>query len=90
MDKFNHTKFQILNHLSINISQKYKSKIDYWKMFEKNRPTIAFNNLYIKEKEICLAYISKINSNVRKQINLSRIPNGEKRAFIFLPYYLQY
>ena len=49
MDKFNHTKFQILNHLSINISQKYKSKIDYWKMFEKNCPTIAFNNLYIKE-----------------------------------------
>ena len=28
---------------------KYKSKIDYWKTFEKKRPTIAINNLYIKE-----------------------------------------
>ena len=28
-------------------------------MFEKNNPTIPFNILYIKEKEICPAYISK-------------------------------
>ena len=28
----------------------YPSKIDDWKMFEKNKPIIALNNLYIKEK----------------------------------------
>ena len=38
----------------------YPSKIDDWKMFEKNNPTIALNILCIKEKEICPAYISKI------------------------------
>ena len=41
----------------------YPSKIDDWKTFEKNNPTIALNILHIKEKEICAAYISKINSN---------------------------
>ena len=39
-------------------------------MFEKNNPTIALNILCIKEKEICQAYISKINSNCEKQIIL--------------------
>ena len=33
------------------------SKIDDWKKLEKNNPTIALNVLYIKEKEICPAYI---------------------------------
>ena len=46
----------------------YPSKIDDWKTFTKNNPTIALNILYIKEKEICPAYISKINSNSGKQI----------------------
>ena len=32
-------------------------KIDDWKKLEKNNPTIALNVLYIKEKEICPAYI---------------------------------
>ena len=35
-------------------------------MFVKNNPTIALNILCIKEKEICQAYISKINSNCEK------------------------
>ena len=35
----------------------YPSKIDDWKMFEKNNPTIALNLLYIKEKEIYPACI---------------------------------
>ena len=35
----------------------YSSKIDDWKMFEKNNPTMALNILYIKEKEIIPAYI---------------------------------
>ena len=49
---------------------KYKSKrINYllkigdWKMFENNNPTIDLNIACVKEKEICPAYISKINSN---------------------------
>ena len=35
----------------------YPSKIDDWKTFEKNNPTIALNILYIKEKEILPVYI---------------------------------
>ena len=38
---------------------KYLSKIDSGKTFEKNNPTVALNILYIKEKEIYPAYISK-------------------------------
>ena len=53
----------------------YPSKIDDWKTFEKNNLTIALNILYNKEKEICSAYISKINSNCEKQIILLMIPN---------------
>ena len=32
----------------------------------RNNLTIALNILYIKEKEICPPYISKINSNCEK------------------------
>ena len=46
------------------------SKIDDWKTFEKNNPTIAVNILYIKEKEIYPPYISKHNSTREKQIIL--------------------
>ena len=35
----------------------YPSKIDDWKMIEKNNPTIALNILDIREREICPAYI---------------------------------
>ena len=45
----------------------YPSKMDDWKMFEKNNPAIALNILYIKEKEICPAYISKFNSHCENQ-----------------------
>ena len=38
-------------------------------MFEKNNPTTALKILYIKEKEICPAYISKNNSNCKKTNN---------------------
>ena len=40
----------------------YPSQLDDCKMFEKQNPAIALNILYINEKEICPAYISKINS----------------------------
>ena len=38
-------------------------------MFQKNNPTIAFGILYIKEKEIYPAYISKHNSTREKNNN---------------------
>ena len=60
------------------------SKIDDWKMFEKNNPTIALNILYTKEKEVCPAYISKINSNCKKQIILLMTPNEEKEGWHYL------
>ena len=53
----------------------YPKKIDDWKTFEKNNPANALNILYIKEKEISVAYISKHNSTHEKQIILLMIPN---------------
>ena len=41
----------------------YLSNTDDWRTFEKNNLTMALNILYIKEKEICPAYISIINLN---------------------------
>ena len=37
----------------------YLSEKDNWIKFEKNNPTIICNVLYVKEEEICQAYISK-------------------------------
>ena len=53
-------------------------------MIEKNNPTIALNILYVKEKEICPAYIPKINLNHEKQIILLMIPNEEKEGWHYL------
>ena len=36
---------------------KYPLKIEDCKKLEKNNPAIALNVLYIKQKEICQAYI---------------------------------
>ena len=58
----------------------YPSKIDDWKTFEKNDPTIALNIWVIKEKEIYPAYISKINANCEKQIILLMTSNEEKEG----------
>ena len=62
----------------------YPSKIDDWTTFEKNNLTIALNILYIKEKEILPAYISKHNSTSEKQIILLMIPNEEKEGWHYL------
>ena len=62
----------------------YPYKIDDWKTFEKNNPTITLNILYIKEIEICPAYISNINSNCEKQILLLMIPNEVKEGWHYL------
>ena len=45
----------------------YPSKIDDWEMLKKNNPTIVLI-MYIKEKGICPAYISKNISNCKKTI----------------------
>ena len=65
--------FQILNHLKIDYYRNrlitginYPSKLDDWKKFEKNNPTIALNILYTKEKEILPAYVSKHDSTFEK------------------------
>ena len=62
----------------------YPSKIEDLKTFEKNNPTIALNVLYIKEKEILPAYISKHNSTSEKQIILLMIPNEKKEGWHYL------
>ena len=63
----------------------YSAKVDVWKTFEKNNPTIALNILYIKEKEICPACISKINSNCEKKKKIPlMITNEEKKVVIIL------
>ena len=63
---------------------KYPLKIDDWKTFEKNNGTTALNILYIKEKEIYPAYISKHNATREKQIILLMIPNEEKQGCHYL------
>ena len=52
--------------------------MDDCKTFDKNKPTIALNILYIKERVIPPAYISKVNSNYKKQIIILMISNEEK------------
>ena len=41
--------------------------------------------MYIKEKEICPACISKINFNCEKEIILLMIPNEEKEGWQYIP-----
>ena len=62
----------------------HPSKIDDWKKFEKNNQTIALSIWYIKEKERCSAYISRINSNCEKQIMLLMIPSKWKEGWHYL------
>ena len=50
------------------------------KHLRKNNLTIAVNVLYIKEKETYPAYISKINSNCKKNIILLMIPSEENEV----------
>ena len=65
-------------------NKSYISKIDDWKTFEKNNSAIALNILYIKEKDICPAYISKNDWNCGKQIILLIISNEEEKGWYYL------
>ena len=62
-------------------NKSYISKIDDWKTFEKNNSAIALNILYIKEKDICPAYISKNDWNCGKQIILLITSNEEEKGW---------
>ena len=62
----------------------FPSEIDGWKTFEKNNLTVALNILYIKEKEIYPAHISKHNSTCENQIILLMILNEEKEGWHYL------
>ena len=59
----------------------YLSKIDDWKTFGKDNPKMAVNILYIKEKEGCTVYISKIKLNCEKKKKkiLLMMPNKKKK-----------
>ena len=46
--------------------------------------TMGLNILYIKEKEICPTYISKINSNCEKEIILLMVSSEEKEGWDYL------
>ena len=52
--------------------------MDDLKTFEKNNPTIALDVSYIKEKEICPGYISKIKTK-RKTIKTNKSIKGSKQ-----------
>ena len=56
----------------------YSSKIDDWKTFGKNNPTIALNILYTKEKKYAKLISQKLIQIVKKK-NLLMIPNEKKR-----------
>ena len=49
-----------------------------------NNLVIAIKILYIKEQEICPAYVSKINSNCKKEIIILSILNVKKKAGFIL------
>ena len=97
MEKLNHIQrqFQIFKPFINKCNWKginQPSKIDDQKTFEKNNLAVAHNILYIKEKEICPAYISKINSDFEKQIILLMIPIEEKehQHYLTVENYLHY
>ena len=62
-------------------NKSYISKINDWKKFKKNNSTIALNILYIKEKDICRAYVSKNDWNCEKQIILLITSNKEEKGW---------
>ena len=71
---------------------KYLTKVDDWKTFEKNILAITLIILYIKQKEIYSACVSKHNPTREKQIILLIIPNEEKEGWQkknYLHYYTE-
>ena len=46
----------------------FLSEKDVWEKFECNNVTIALNIFYLKKEKIYPAYVSKHNSNLKKQV----------------------
>ena len=57
----------------------FASEEDDWKKFEENNVIIALNISYAKKEKIYPAYLTKHNSNRKKQIIHLMISNGEKQ-----------
>ena len=55
----------------------FPSEKDDWKKLEKNNRKITLNVFYAKKEIIYPSYVSKINSNLEKQVILLIIPNGQ-------------
>ena len=55
----------------------FQSEKDAWKKIKKNNVTIAANIFYAEKDKIYPAYVSKHNSNRKKQLILLMILNGE-------------
>ena len=60
----------------------FPSDKDGWKTFDKNNVTIATYVLYVKKAKIYPAYVLKHNSNLEKQVILSKILNGERWHYL--------
>ena len=54
----------------------FPSEKDDWTKFEKNNVTIDLNVLFVIKEKVCPAYVSKNNSNRKKQVTLLVIQNG--------------
>ena len=56
-------------------------KIEDWKKYDSNKPTMVFNVLYLKKMKISIAYISEYNSTCEKQTILFMILEYEKESW---------
>ena len=56
-------------------------KIEDWKKYDSNKPTMVFNVLYLKILKISIAYISEYNSTCEKQTILFMILKYEKESW---------
>ena len=68
----------------------YPSEKDDWKKFEGNNLAIALNVLYVKNKKICPAFVSKDNLNREKQVIFLMIPNREGWHYLAVKNYEHY
>ena len=59
------------------LSEKY-----HWKKIEKNNVSITLNVLYAIKEKIYSSYVSKHNSNRKKQVLLLRVPKEKKLHYL--------
>ena len=55
----------------------YSSEKDYWKKIEQNNLTVALNVFYAKKGKIHPVFVSKLDSNRKREVIVLMIPNGE-------------